>query len=348
MVVLGGRGLTRRTALGAAALTLAGAGRTEAAGLLQARGNALTWNGARVRLRGVAVGDPLLGRADRPVTDYRVLATSWRCNAVRLSVHPTAWRHSQADALRLLERDAAAALSRRMWVIIDWHTIGWPDGYYQRPDPSWGSPPDLYDSSLELARSFWTAMAERWRGDGRVAFELWNEPVFDPDAWDAAPGATWPDLRARYQDLIATVRARGAPNLVLLGGDRWAYDLRGVRASPVADANVGYTWHVYAGHDGNDPALWAGKLDEVDRAFPVVVTEWGFCRACEGAHFQGSPETFGRVFLRRFLAGRGLSYTAWVWHPGWGPPMLEGDWRTPNEFGRFVKADLARGGTPRP
>ena len=335
-------GWSRRAFLGAGVLAAlepcSGGAVSElrSADLLQAQGNRLVYGGREVRLRGVAIGDPLLARPDRPTSDFRVLAGTWRCNLVRISVHPGTWRDRRAEALRLLERDVAAALANRMWVVIDWHAMGWPDAFSQGPD---------YDSRWSLARSFWREMARRFGNDGRVVFELWNEPAFDrlggPRRW------RWPALRARYEELIALVRANG-PNLVLLGGDRWAYDLRGIRTAPAWGRNIGYSWHIYAGHDGNDPAAWVGKLDDLDRHHPVLVTEWGFCRSCVGAHYWGTPASFGQPFMQRFLNGRGLSWTAWVWHPLWQPALIEADWRTPTEFGRFVLASLTQGPSQRP
>src|SRR3954465_8799217 len=78
--------------------------------------------------------------------DFRILARTWHCNLVRISVHPSSWRDRRAEAMVALERDVTAALANRMWVIIDWHAIGWPDGY---------SPGPLYDTDWGLARSFW-------------------------------------------------------------------------------------------------------------------------------------------------------------------------------------------------
>jgi len=190
-------------------------------------------------------------------------------------------------------------------------------------------------------------MAERFGADGRIAFELWNEPVFDPNDLGGPPTGRWPALKARYEELLVIIRARSA-NLVLLGGDRWTHDLRGIRSDPAQGGNIGYTWHTYASQDDDDPVAWARQLDDLDRDHPVLVSEWGFCRTCEGTHFQGTPESFGRPFMRKFLNGRGMSWTAWVWHPIWGPPLLEADWRTPTEFGRFVMAHLAQGSLPRP
>jgi endoglucanase len=309
-----------------------------AGGLLQARGSKFFYDGRPVRLRGVAVGDPLLGRRDRPVDDFRILARTWRCNVVRISVHPAAWRDSRVAALGALERDVAAALANRMWVVVDWHAIGWPDGY--SPDP-------LYDTDWNLAISFWSAVVRRFGADGRIAFELWNEPRFDLDAFGAPPTGHWPMLKMRYRELLAIVRGRSR-NLVLLGGDRWTHDLRGIASDPAEGANLAYTWHVYAGQDDNDPVRWAKQLDNLDQAHPVLVTEWGFCRTCEGDHFQGTPEGFGRPFMRTFLNGRAMSWIAWIWHPDWRPSLIEADWRTPTEFGRFVMAHLGQGSQQRP
>src|SRR4051794_23012506 len=162
----------RRSFLGAAmssSVTLLGSATAHAGGLLQARGNKLYYSGRQVRLRGVAVGDPLLARPQRPTDDFRILARTWHCNLVRISVHPSTWRDRRAEAMAALKRDVTAALANRMWVIIDWHAIGWPDGY---------SPGPLYDTDWSLARSFWQAVAARFGADGRIAFELWNEPKF--------------------------------------------------------------------------------------------------------------------------------------------------------------------------
>jgi endoglucanase len=350
LVPIGAARWSRRGLLGAAVATagVAGAGAVGAAvrlprGALRVRGAGLSYNGAQVRLRGVAVGDPVLARYDRPASDFAALAQDWRCNAVRISVTPSSWRNRQAETLLLLERDIAAALANRMFVILTWHVVGWPDGYYLLPEKGWNLPADLWDSSWPLAASFWRAMAERWGGDGRIVFELWNEPLFALHDVEAAPGRRWLQIKPFYQELLALVRARSG-NLVLLGGDRFSHDLRGVRASPLIAENVGYAWHVYAGADGNELTPLAVKLDELDRSYPVVVTEWGFCGTCTGPLRTGvTHQRFARQFMRDVLNARKLSWTAWCWHPSWSPTLLERDWSTPTAFGRFVKTHLSYG-----
>jgi hypothetical protein len=323
--------------------TLAAGEAAAAAPRLRVSGRVLTYGARTLRLRGLAVGDPLLARFNRPVSDFAHIAAAWNGNVVRLSVHPSAWKRQRSAALGKLDRDVRGALAARLFVIIDWHTIGWPDGWYEKPAPDWGDPPDYYDSSMAVARSFWTAMAGRYGGDGRIAFELWNEPIYHPDK-PGDPAKRWAALKPHWRALLDIIRRHGK-NLVLVSGDQWAYDLRGVRQNPMHDDNVAYAWHVYAGHDGNDPVSWARKLDRLNESHPVLVTEWGFGRF-PGEHYNGTAASFGNRFRDQFLEGRRLHDTAWCWHPDWGPPMLKPDWRSPNAYGSFVKSRL--NGFPEP
>jgi hypothetical protein len=134
---------------------------------------------------------------------------------------------------------------------------------------------------------------------------------------------------------LAIVRRHG-DNVVIVSSNHWSYLLTGVRNDLLDGKNVAYAWHVYAGHAKNDPKQWAEALDDLQTVAPVIVTEWGFQRDID-RHYRGSPDDFGKLFVRDFLEAKGLHSTAWCWHPVSGPPMLKDDWRTPNEFGAFVR-----------
>jgi len=67
-------------------------------------------------------------------------------------------------------------------------------------------------------------------------------------------------------------------------------------------------------------------------------SRWGDRRG-RRSHSRG-PDDFGIPFVRDFLEAKGLHSTAWCWHPVLGPSMLEKDWRTPTEFGRFIREYL--------
>jgi hypothetical protein len=314
---------------------------------LRVEGADLFYGDAKIMLRGVAVGDPILAREGRPLSDYKVVAEAWNASVVRMGVHPAVWKHKDRKVvLNELARQVTAALDAGLFVIIEWHAIGWPDGYFQKPDPSWGSPADLYDSDFKLAKDFWQQISQRFGADSRIIFELWNEPVFQQDDYAPEVGQKWAQLKPFWQQLIAIIRAH-SQNVILATSNRWAYNLAGIKADLLPDANVAYSWHVYAGHDENDAAKWAAALDDLQTVRPVIATEWGFQRDAT-AHFKGTPEDFGEKFVRDFLDAKRLHSTAWCWHPDWTPNLLEKDWKTPTEFGRFVRKYLKSHRAQRP
>ncbi len=297
-------------------------------------GNELRVAGQPIRLIGVAVADPIYVRANSSLDDYRLLADDWGVNAVRISLHPGHYRQDRTGSMAALVRDVAAARAQGLWAVVDWHAIGFPGRYAEKVDPSWGLPLDAFDSDETLALDFWDHAARTFGADPGILFELWNEPVYDGRHWKN-DGQHWPHLKALWQRLIAVIR-RHSDNIVVASGGRWAHDLNGIAASPLADPRVVYAWHCY-------PKETRGRFArEIEEALgglpalkPVLVTEWGFCAACE-EHLDGSPESFGKPFAAQALEAHKLHSFAWVYSTGATPPLLGRD-GTPNAFGRFVR-----------
>ena len=308
-----------------------------AAARLEIAGPEFRLGGTPVRLLGVAVGDPLYIRKGRPASDYPVIAEVWRANTVRISLHPGHWRADRDKALRALADDIFAARAAGLFVIIDWHVIGFPGHYVARPESSWGLPDDAYDPDLALAADFWTEMARGFGSDPGVIFELWNEPVLDPKLWTST-GEHWPLLKRTWLPLIRAIR-RHSDVVILVSGGRWAHDLKGAARDPIEDDRVAYAWHAYPPEDRNQPGRWFDSLDGIHRVRPVVVTEWGFCRTCPD-YIRGTPQDFGVPFTRQVLEPLNLHSTAWCWSAGAAPAMLEADWTATTEYGRFVRSYL--------
>jgi endoglucanase len=315
-----------------------------AAGALEVSGNEITYNGSQVRLRGVATEDVrdlhLEGRD--PAAEYARMAEGWRANVVRISVHPSTWRYHESETLDLLKEHVDAATDAGLFVIVDYHVIGFPDGYYQEVPPEWGDPPDLYDSDFALATDFWDTVSTEI-GDPRVMFELWNEPVYEEDELHPSDpdGSKWAQLKPYYEELVTLIRDNGSRSVILATGNHWAYNLKGIKDDPLSDPNTAYTWHVYAGHDENKPQRWAAALDGLQQVKPVLVTEWGFQPRAQ-AHYRGTAETFGKKFRDQFLEGRGLHSTAWCWSAIYGPSLFKRDWRTRTAWGDFAYDYLRR------
>ena len=104
---------------------------------LSIAGTEIVANGQPVRLRGVNMGDPFWARnpawyPNYSLADYSTLSHDWRANVVRISIFPTQWKNmNRATLLNGLSQEISAALNNGMYVIISYHVIGWPDGFYQ-------------------------------------------------------------------------------------------------------------------------------------------------------------------------------------------------------------------------
>lgn len=342
-------GLTRRRAMAGMAAGAVAAGLRPAAAAapmpLDIVGHELQRAGAPARLLGVAVGDPFYIRKGRPASDYAVIAEVWGANTVRISLHPGHWRADKDLALRRLGDEIAAARKAGLTVIVDWHAIGFPGRYTAHPDPSWGLAADAYDTDLALATDFWSELAASFGREPDIVFELWNEPVVDASLW-VSTGEHWPLLKSTWLRLIEAIRRRGDA-LILVSGGRWAHDLKGVAKNLIEDDRVAYSWHTYPPADKGRPGRWFDSLDGVHRVRPVVVTEWGFCRDCD-RDIRGTPADFGTPFVRDVLEPFGLHSTAWCWSDGAAPAMLEHDWMTATEYGRFVRNYLETAARPAP
>jgi len=307
------------------------------AGALSVLNNEFISDGSRIDLRGVAMGDVLLARKEehRPVSDYSRIARGWKANVVRLSILPSVWKYNDKEyILGLLEQEAAAALAEGMFVIITWHVIGWPDGYYPVQPYGTDDPADMYDSDFTLAKDFWDKVSGRFGAEGRIMFELWNEPIYSENEYPALPDR-WPTLKPYLKQLTEIIRTH-SNNVVLATGNLWAYDLRGIKDDLLPDPQTAYAWHVYAGHDDNKVSLWEEKLDGLDKVRPVMVTEWGFQRFTT-EQYRGTALTFGLKFVIGILMRHGLGSTAWCWNPFWGPALVRPDWATPTAYGAFVR-----------
>jgi aryl-phospho-beta-D-glucosidase BglC (GH1 family) len=153
-------------------------GASAAPDVLEVRGNKITYDGSPVRLSGVATEDVYNLHVEErdPAKEYGKLARSWRANVVRISLHPSTWRYYESETLTLLEEHVQNATDAGLFVIVDYHVIGFPDGYYEGVPPEWGGPPELYDSDLALVQEFWDAVSTRIQNRHDI-FELWNEPV---------------------------------------------------------------------------------------------------------------------------------------------------------------------------
>lgn len=313
-----------------------------------------------VRLRGVNIEDAFfldvwdMDRDGNPAprhfaeidTDFTRIA-SWGANSVRLMIYPGFVSHVGIDSYfeKYLDRLADLAERHRMYVVIDYHPIGEPDGWYESESDSsmwWGHNVRVHDSDFGRATAFWNAAAARYGRRSHVLFEIWNEPAAEND--DLFTWATWRPFGER---LIGVVRQHSG-NIVIAPGPHYTSDLSDVPTSPYSDTNLAYSIHIYPNivGTGEDPRHeWDRRFGFLTETYPIFVTEWGFMTHED--MMEGTVEEYGRP-LMDYMDSRRLSWSACSYYADWQLEMWEKDWRTPTEFGAFVRESLAGGRRSRP
>lgn len=303
------------------------------AAALDVRGPHFIDQGQILRLKGIAMGD--VGDLPADENPYPEIARDWGANTVRLSIHPGFWRDDSVGALARLTQHVEWARAAGLYVIIDYHAIGWPDGYAQRKFvASDTTTTDWYDTRMSLALDFWRAVASTFKDDD-ILFELWNEPVSGDAEQLTGDGARWRALQPFWQQLTHLIRGQGNGNVILAAGSHWAFDLAGIADYPLSDPNTAYVWHV---NPGGDLAPYEPGLEKLTADHAVIVTEWGFEPGSK-EHWAGTAKSFGEPFVK-LMDRYKLSYTGWCWNVDYGPTLRNSDGRSLTPWGAFLKRYL--------
>lgn len=245
---------------------------------------------------------------------------------VRIPVHPVAWRErTPAKYLQLLDSAVDWCADLGMYIIIDWHSIGnLKMELFQDP---------MYNTTQKETYEFWQTISKHFSGNNTVAFyELFNEPT----TYRGQLGnISWSDWKKMMEDMIHLIRAFDTQTIPLVAGFDWAYDLTPLREEPINAEGIAYVAHPYP-WKRQEP--WQPKWEE-DFAFaagdyPIIATEIGFdLRPNETI----GPNHYGYQ-ITKYLEQKGISWTAWVFDPEWGPRMLK-SWDTYEltEMGKFFQ-----------
>jgi len=274
-----------------------------------------------------------------PRSDFSAMA-AWHANVVRIALNQDFWLSGATlyapDYQDTVDRAIKDAEAAGLDVILDLH---WSDrGDLTASIAGQGQGKAGHADQQQMAdvnsQQFWREVASKYKGDGHVLFELYNEP--HDISWSTwlSGGAVLGYQVVGMQELYDTVRSAGADNIVIAGGINWAFDLAGVAATPIQGYNVMYATHPYYPQDSQ--LQWDqkfGYLAAQDIA-PVIITEFGdHTDACTGDW---------NTQLIQYADARQVSWTAWAWWPaGCSFPALISDWNyTPTVQGAAVKAAL--------
>jgi endoglucanase len=262
------------------------------------------------------------------VEDYKLMA-SWKANVVRISLNQGFWLSgssvfSSAYA-NVVDQNVRWAHEAGMDVILDLH---WSD----RGDYSTTPAQQMMADAHSVL--FWTEVATRYKNDGRILFELYNEPHdVSWEVWRNGGQASAGFTAVGMQKLYDTVRGTGAQNLVLIGGLNYAFDLSGIRNYRVSGYNIVYVTHPYD-TSTKQRVTWDNSFGYLAATDPVMATEFGNLRDCGTSYYS--------QFLE-YANQKRISWSGWAWYvKDCTFPSLISDWSgTPTASGQIIKATLA-------
>jgi endoglucanase len=300
--------------------------------IMDQAGNTVTLHGAALAdLDAISKGDRNQG-ARTTVFDIMDIGCGegWYIDAFRLTVHPQVndetgshgWLHYDPNDYftRILDPAVAYAIAKGKYVIVDWHYVG----------ADW-SVPDVAANTERfwLGGGSWPGIAAKYANNPNVVFELFNEPG----------QGTWGSWKAQAQKWIAGIRARGANNIIIVGGPRWSQVLPQRAADLIDGPNIAYACHIYPGHVRGFIPPW---IEFVSRVAPVIMTEWGFEK--DGPDpVNGTASGYGRLYKAYIDSKPNVGWIVWCFDSVYRPVMFDTTWALLGN-GKSTRASRFSGG----
>ena len=198
----------------------------------------------------------------------------------------------------------------------------------------------------QYAPAFWTGVADAFKGNDAVIFDLFNEPYPERATGDETSGwKCWRDggtctgipyQVAGFQSLNTAVRATGATNVVMIGGLAYSNNVAQWLTYKPADPknNLAAFSHVYNFNTCANPSCYDGQMAPVAAQVPFSLTEIG-------------ENDCGHSFidtLMNWADSHAVGYLGWTWNT-WdcssGPSLISNYDGTATAFGQGLKNRLA-------
>jgi len=238
------------------------------------------------------------GSARMGDSDYEAMRL-WGATMVRLPLGQQYWLPSMCaydpQFASRVDQAVNSITGRGMIALLDLHTTygGLTCGH-----SGLAAMPDQYSVQ------FWTEVANRYKSNPLVAFDLFNEPHDVSEAVWHDGGWTGAYQSVGMQKLYDTVRATGATNLTFVSGYGWAFHIDVALRRPIDGYGIVYATHVY------NPPETGPLRSEVDNVippvaaqYPVVMTEFG----------TSSGTALYNQNAIAYAENLGIGWTAWLW-----------------------------------
>jgi len=224
------------------------------------------------------------GFANGPLDAASVQAmASWHINAVRVPLNEDCWlgingapaayaganyQQTIINYVNLLTQNGMAAI-----VELHWNAPGTGQATGQQPMPD-----------QDHAPAFWTSVANTFKGNSSVLFDLYNEPYPDNNQDTTAAWTCWKNggtcagvgfQVAGMQELVTTVRNTGAKNIIMLSGVQYANSLSGwIKHKPTDPRhNLAASLHSYARQQCSSTRCWNKTIAKAAAKVPVIAED---------------------------------------------------------------------------
>jgi hypothetical protein len=335
--------------------------------------NIVNGSGKPIQLRGVNIssleGTPFPNDPWRGQTPNWAAIKSWGVNAVRLPLGEANWLGLCSQTLAngvtpavyqaTVKAAVANAVANGMYVILDLHWVVVGNDICPQGQNA------MADSAHSL--DFWTEVANTFKGNPAVMFELFNEPQgnYPPTTADwnnYVNGQLSSNYDTNCQAMVNAIRATGATNVIIQDGLNYASTFGNNKSAETGYVDNPPGW--FPAKDTLNPPQIAGGLHYyngskfesganvvLNKGIPILVTEYGDqnTQTTDSASLYGWADPGGRAAQSMGAAGAsfpGVSYFAWTWDAWTGVSsfiLITDSSGTPTPYGAFVKAHyLAR------
>jgi endoglucanase len=290
---------------------------------------------------------------------------TWRIRAVRVPLNEECWLGAgvvpagdipaggtQGAAYQQAVKDYVSLLiSNGMTPIVEMH---WSFGAYNgnsagactdRNNPKAACQKPMPDA--QFGPMFWTSVANAFKGNNAVVFDLFNEPFPERATGNETTGWTcWRDggtcagipfQVAGFQSLVSAVRATGATNVIQVGGLAFSNDLtQWLQFKPTdPTGNLMAFAHIYNFNSCSSTSCFDSQMAPVAAQVPLALTEIG-----ENDCAHGFIDT-----VMGWADSHGVGYLGWTWNADFqcssGPGLITDYNGTATNFGIGLKNHLA-------
>lgn len=293
-----------------------------------------------VRLRGVNVSGLEHGVDNAAVGGVTATAayciSNWKCNYIRLPLDQDRWFFFPYSYRTLVDSVVNLCSANNCYVILDLHWSGTASAASTPPyGTGWGTATAVNNNGNVLdmpdsnSTTFWSDVANRYKNNPAVLFDLYNEPHdVSAGVWKTGGSGNF-GYTPGFQNLLTSVRATGANNICIVGGLQWAYDFTGLLpGSALTDTGNGvlYDGHIYASK-GESTASWDAYITNFANNYAFMIGEFG-PGPSSGSMSDGG--TFDNVFIPWANGSNQRSYvysaTAWSMDVAPDDPPLLTSW----------------------